>query len=759
MNGPLTGGGTFDAEPYTGKSRFPYAHVWPVRKPEKGLLPDGLGLRAVYQHKHGHFTTVSRVVAASPGGLPKVIISYALEALPKDKRMEPEPWKAEELRNLMRLSRLRVGVLARQLVTFGFSSAKDDLPEAPEENSYFPQYVPTRLKCATPSFTVTWVKKVTALRPVPSRIWADPPPLSTGLLWNAREHDLIDPYRVASELFGSDAIPDHNSPEWLRTCSARGRKCSLCPQVEASRLVPCCACENWVHLECSYGIPEGRLCAAHCQIIDPLKGVVVTDFNCPKGDLRCLVPWRPWAKKMKVQWETKRGSGLWGWDREFFEMIPNWALEKHAWLGAGLIWKRVHASSPIDRLKVEDPNRQGRGRPRVVPTTEEKKASGPLPPWKALPLILPWDDTYRETYHADFEPSKAHPDLAWRCPMTSLFYANYSNLDVMHGFEGQDRPWMLSPPQVPIEGATTRDPEETRVMVYHGLTYSHSGLTDPAVMPGYVAVAKWKHEMSLAWTTLNPSLPEWSEVAGWYDNRNWDVGLDMQAFARPDGAERAMAYNADARGWVPRPKEPQPAPEKKKSKAAAKAKTKEEKKGDSSRKKRRRPDATEPGEKDENREVVNVKPKDSDSDAKQDDDQGEVSPHPQAEDDEPHVADKQERTKEKTKGVVLKKADDPAVKEKAEAVLGEKAPHPPVGTKASEEASVEEAVDDPYAKAPHGDTDEEDLEAELRSLGGLPRRSSEVRSDRSDRAAYDEEERRSVPSSSLAKKEEEEEEV
>ena len=245
---------------------------------------------------------------------------------------------------------------------------KDDLPEAPEENSYFPQYVPTRHKCSTPSFTVTWVKKVTALRPVPSRLWADPPPLSTGLLWNAREHDLIDPYRVAPELFGTDAIPDHNSPEWLPTCSARGRRCSLCPQVEASRLVPCCACENWVHLECSYGIPEGRLCAAHCQIIDPLKGVVVTDFNCPKGDLRCLVPWRPWAKKMKVQWEAKRGSGQWGWDREFFEMIPNWALEKHAWLGAGLIWKRVHASSPTDRLKEEDPNRLDRGRPRVVQT-------------------------------------------------------------------------------------------------------------------------------------------------------------------------------------------------------------------------------------------------------------------------------------------------------------------------------------------------------------------------------------------------------
>ena len=176
---------------------------------------------------------------------------------------------------------------------------------------------------------------------------------------------------------------------------------------------------------------SGRLCAAHCQIIDPLKGVVVTDFNCPRGDLRCLVPWRPWAKKNSVQWEVKRASGNWGWDREFYEMIPNWALEKHAWLGAGLIWKRIHSSSPTNRFEEEDTDRR---RPRVAKTQEEKKASGPLMPWKALPLILPWDDAYKETYHTDFEPSKAHGDLSWRCPMTSLENHHYANLDIMHGF-------------------------------------------------------------------------------------------------------------------------------------------------------------------------------------------------------------------------------------------------------------------------------------------------------------------------------------
>ena len=237
------------------------------------------------------------------------------------------------------------------------------------------------------------------------------------------------------------------------------------------------------------------------------------------------------------------------------------------------------------------------------------------------------------------------------------------------------------------------------------------------------------------------------------ENRNWDLGKDMQAFARPDGAERTMAYSADARVWVTRPREAQPVP-KKKAKSAAKPK--EEKKDDSPKKRRRRPATTEPDEKDENREVVNVKPKDSELDAEENDDQGEKAPHPPAEGDEPRVADKQEGTKEKAQVVVLKKADDPAVKEKADALLGEKAPHSPVDRTVSEEVSGEKVVDDPYAKAPHGDsTDEDVLEAELRSLGGLPRhrRSDEVRSDRSDRAAYDEEERRSVPSSSLAIKE------
>ena len=78
----------------------------------------------------------------------------------------------------------------------------------------------------------------------------------------------------------------------------------------------------------------------------------------------------------------------------------------------------------------------------------------------------------------------------------------------------------------------------------------------------------------------------------------------------------------------------------------------------------------------------------------------EEAPHSQAEGDESRVADKQGEAAEKGKGVVLKKADDPAVRERAEALLGEKAPHPRVGQTASEEASGEKATDDTHMPRP-----------------------------------------------------------
>ena len=154
--------------------------------------------------------------------------------------------------------------------------------------------------------------------------------------------------------------------------------------------MPCVACENWVHLECSYGVPEGRLCASHCQILDPRKGVVVSDFQCGKNEVRCLVPWRPWIKKYRREWWDHRYKRM----REMHDMLPNVALEKHAIVGAGLTWKRIHGSSTGIRPEQKQPG-------EVTDKT----------PWKALPLIPVWDPYAVQTYHQEFDRHKGESVL------------------------------------------------------------------------------------------------------------------------------------------------------------------------------------------------------------------------------------------------------------------------------------------------------------------------------------------------------------
>ena len=161
----------------------------------------------------------------------------------------------------------------------------------------------------------------------------------------------------------------------LDKCSAHGYECELCPGVNVDRLVLCCACTRWGHLECSYGIPEGRLCASHCQVIDPLRGVVVIDFNAGMGELGCLVPWRPWLKKYKIKWQEKnRYTGKSRWIQQVHELLPNLALEKHTWLGIGLIWK-----APVqDEQEPEEPLTESLDEDEEEPSEPESSIGCPL---------------------------------------------------------------------------------------------------------------------------------------------------------------------------------------------------------------------------------------------------------------------------------------------------------------------------------------------------------------------------------------------
>ena len=82
-------------------------------------------------------------------------------------------------------------------------------------------------------------------------------------------------------------------------------------------------------------------------------------------------------KKYKEEWWAGNRR-----HRNMHELLPNLALEKHSLLGAGLMWRRMLATSTGVR-----PGQKKEG--EVADTT----------PWKALPLIPVWDKLSVQTYH------------------------------------------------------------------------------------------------------------------------------------------------------------------------------------------------------------------------------------------------------------------------------------------------------------------------------------------------------------------------
>ena len=93
-------------------------------------------------------------------------------------------------------------------------------------------------------------------------------------------------------------------------------------------------------------------------------------------------------------------------------------------------------------------------------------------------------------------------------------------------------------------------------------------VNDPVITPAYVAKAKWLHEKAMDWTILDPMLPKWTSVAPCFDGQRWELGKDMQGYARPDGAKRSMVYDKESGKWEPRPKVAKDAETSKQAKAS-----------------------------------------------------------------------------------------------------------------------------------------------------------------------------------------------
>ena len=535
VDGPLPERGLDAGPKHLGPPRFPWAVVWAPPEPVHLGLEGKRGFSNQYADPKGKFTTVTRVVSATADGKPKVLLSYMLEALTEKEIRMKEPWKSSEAREKMFLMKLRVMESPRELVAFGWATAQRALiPPDQDRDYYFPQYVPVRELCSQPEFCVTWVRKVQQFREVPPAIKADPPPLSTGILFGTTIKELVDPYNLYPDWDGERPPLEEKEPRWKFKFTAFKRDCALCPGVKCYRLLPCVACENWVHLECSYGVPEGRLCAAHCQILDPRKGVVVSDYLCPKNEVRCLVPWRPWVKKYRREWWDHKNKRM----REMHELLPNLALEKHAIVGAGLTWKRMHGSSTGIR--------------------PEQKQPGDVPdktPWKALPLIPVWDQHAVQTYHQEFDRHKGDSVLTHWNPLTTQEWEQYNEF-YSYGMRirGMDTPYMLSPPALPVEGTTDTEANTVKVLAFHGITYSHKGLTDPAIMPEYVRQVRENHIAILRYATLEPEIPRWAFLRKGLRDRKGDL-LDSltQAYSRPTGRERSMIFNDQTQQWEPEP--------------------------------------------------------------------------------------------------------------------------------------------------------------------------------------------------------------
>ena len=161
INGPLPGMGLSAGPKYLGRPRFPWAAVWAPPTPLYIGLEGKAGFSHQYSFDRGQLTTVTRVVAATADGKPKVILSYMLEALSSKESQMSEPWKSSDAREKMFLMKLRVFETPLQVAAFGWTTVRDIIPPDQDRDFYSPQYVPVREVCTQPE-CVTWVRKVSS---------------------------------------------------------------------------------------------------------------------------------------------------------------------------------------------------------------------------------------------------------------------------------------------------------------------------------------------------------------------------------------------------------------------------------------------------------------------------------------------------------------------------------------------------------------------------------------------------------------------
>ena len=135
--------------------------------------------------------------------------------------------------------------------------------------------------------------------------------------------------------------------------AASHKECALCIGAKAFELVPCCWCTNWVHLRCSYAVPEGRACASHFDVVNPLDKQVIASEDDE------AVPEERREQSVCPNIATPRITDPIGKEEEnlqprqvMYNIEALW-LYKHAWRGAGLYYRKGDHQVP----KAENANK------------------------------------------------------------------------------------------------------------------------------------------------------------------------------------------------------------------------------------------------------------------------------------------------------------------------------------------------------------------------------------------------------------------
>ena len=197
-----------------------------------------------------HDNEVKRVVAA--GGDPETVeinmADYALPDLaPSDKRAKDSPKRQQEQVEDPEKKRIRKGGPPAIPPSWRNRPAKELVMSftSPEVQDGYTLVV-LQSSSQVPAFGRYSIPYISDIRE--NRVLDNP--MGHEYLWAPSTNSFWDVCRNKNKVIQYGMAASH-------------KECSLCVGAKAFELVPCCWCTNWIHVRCSYAVPERRACAAH----------------------------------------------------------------------------------------------------------------------------------------------------------------------------------------------------------------------------------------------------------------------------------------------------------------------------------------------------------------------------------------------------------------------------------------------------------------------------------------------------------------